>query len=445
MPPGKGRPGPRIRVTPPGKKAKEILERDFKTISSCLTRNYPLVIERGYGSYIEDVDGNVYLDFCSGITVDALGHGAPEVNKAIIQQLNKISHAAFSDFYAELPVAFAEDVLSLIPRSDTVFFVNSGTEANEAAMKVARHHTKRPNFLAFHSSFHGRTYGSLSLTASKAVHKAGFGPFLPVEHAPYAYCYRCPFNKEEENCDLECTRYIEDVIFKKHSPGDDFAALFVEPIQGEGGYIVPPARFHHELNRICEEQGILLVADEVQAGFYRTGKFLASEHFGLKPDIVTLAKALGGGLPLGAMVSRERVMTWKVCSGAYANTFGANMLACAAGKAALEHMRKSGTPKKVEKKGKLALNFLKELMDKHDVIGDVRGKGLMIGVELVKDRKTKVPAIAERNSIIVKAFQEGLLLLPAGESTIRIAPPLNISEEELLLGLEMLEKNLHDY
>jgi 4-aminobutyrate aminotransferase len=443
MPRNNGRGKPRIQIRPPGKKAKEILKRDFKIISSCLTRGYPLVIERGYGSYIEDVDGNVYLDFSSGITVDALGHSNPEVNSAITRQLQKISHAAFSDFYAELPVEFAENIVSLMPKDlDTVFFVNSGTEANEAAMKVARHQTKRPNFLAFHGSFHGRTYGSLSLTASKAVHKAGFGPFLPVEHAPYAYCYRCPFDKKEESCDLECARYIEDVIFKKHSPGDDFAALFVEPIQGEGGYIVPPAKFHRELNRICEEQGILLVADEVQTGVYRTGKFLASEHFGLKPDIVTLAKALGGGLPLGAMISREKVMTWKVCSGAYANTFGGNMLACAAGKAALEYMGKNDIPQGVIKKGKLALDFLKELKGRHEVIGDVRGKGLMIGVELVKDRKTKAPAIAERNTVILRAFQEGLLLLPAGESAVRIVPPLNISEEDLVLGLELFEKIL---
>jgi len=429
---------PKMRVKPPGPRAKRTMIRDSMIMSPSLTRDLPLVVEKSYGSNVEDIDGNVYLDFTSGVAVANIGHSNPEVTKAISSQVKKVSHVCFSDFYADLPVRFAERLKEFLPKSlNTVFLSNSGSETIEAAMKLARYHTKRKHFLAFYGGFHGRTFGALSLTSSKSIQRKNFGPLLPVHHAPYAYCYRCPFGKNPRECETECVRYIEDYIFKREVPADEFAACFVEPIQGEGGYIVPPRKFHTELKKLCEENGILYVADEIQAGCFRTGKFLASEHFGITPDIVCLSKAIGGGLPIGVTVASKKIMNWPPKT--HANTFGGNMLACASGIAVLDYLEENRIGEKVERDGKHALEFLEKLKDEARLIGDVGGKGLMIGVELVKDQKKKEPAVKERNMIVNNAFEKGLVLLGCGDSSIRIAPPLTIEREDLDIGLEILK------
>ena len=432
---------PKMRVKPPGPRARRTIIRDSMVISPSLTREIPLVVESAQGSNIEDIDGNIYLDFASAVGVANVGHSNPEIVKAITEQAKKVSHVCFSDFYAELPVRLAERLTELLPKSlNHVFYSNSGAEAIESAMKLARYHTKRKHFLAFYGAFHGRTFGALSLTASKAVHKKNFGPLLPVVHSPYAYCYRCPFGKDCKDCDTDCVRYIEDYIFKKEVPPDEIAGCFVEPIQGEGGYIVPPRKFHTELKKICEEHDILYVADEIQSGCFRTGKFLASEHFGITPDIVCLSKALGGGVPIGVTISSKKIMNW--APGTHANTFGGNMLACASGIAVLDYFDQHNIGERVEKNGKFALNYLDDLTSESKLIGDVRGKGLMIGIELVKNQKTKEPAVKERNEIIKKAFEKGLILVGCGESSIRIAPPLTIEKEDLETGLEILRNTM---
>jgi 4-aminobutyrate aminotransferase len=430
---------PKMLKQPPGPKAKKILAQDSKLISPSLTREAPLVLDRAEGSNLWDVDGNCYIDFCAGVAVANVGHSNPLVTKAVETQLKKASHAAFSDFYSELPLKLAEKIKEVVPKKlDTFFFSNSGTEAVEAAMKLARWSQRRPFFLAFYGSFHGRTYGSLSLTQSKPVHKEGFGPFLSAIHAPYAYCYRCAYGKEPESCSMECVSYIEDSLLRKIVSPEDVCGVFVEPIQGEGGYIVPPKRFHVELRELCERHDILYIADEIQCGNFRTGKFLASELFGVIPDIVCMGKAIGGGLPIGITVANRKLMDWP--PGAHANTFGGNLLACAAGIATLDFMVAKKLGIKAEKDGDHVLKRLREMQQKYNIIGDVRGKGLMAGIELVKDRETKEHAVEERKRIIDIAFNKGLVLLPAGTSVIRIAPPLTITREELDAGLDILDQ-----
>jgi 4-aminobutyrate aminotransferase len=432
---------PRIRVKPPGPRAKRTIIRDSIIASPSYARDLPLVVEKAYGSNLEDIDGNVYLDFAAGVAVANVGHSNPDVVKAITNQAKKVSHVCFGDFYADAPIRFAERLRDFLPKNlSKVFFTNSGAETIEAALKMARYHTKRKYFLGFYGGFHGRTYGALSVSCSREVHKRRFGPMLPVMHAPYAYCYRCPFGKDHRDCNTECIRYIEDYIFKKEMPAEEFAACVVEPIQGEGGYIVPPRKFHKELKKLCEENGILYVADEIQAGCYRTGKFLASEHFGIKPDIVCLSKAIGAGVPMGVAVASKKIMNWAPRT--HSNTFGGNMLASAAALASLDYMDDHHIGEKVEKDGKYALDFLQELQQESKHIGDVRGKGLMIGVELVKDKNTKEPAIKETNEIIKRIFEKGLVMISCGESTLRIAPPLTMTRDDLKTGLELLRNTL---
>ncbi len=406
-----------------------------------MVRAYELVLEKAYGVNFEDIDGNVYLDFNSGIAVMNFGHSNPVITRAIRDQLEKASHPAFLEFYSELPVRFCEELVSLMPNGlDAVFLSNSGAEAVEAAMKLARYHTQRKYFLSFRGSFHGRTFGALSLTASKAVQRARFGPFLSTVHAPYAYPYRFKDPEDGDACATECIEYIEEEIFEKEVSPDEFAAIFVEPVQGEGGYIVPPKKFIQELRRICDQHGILLVDDEVQSGCFRTGRFLAIEHFDVKPDVVCLAKALGGGLPIGATISSRKIMDWP--RGAHANTFGGNLLSCAAGRAVLSLMRKPGFADQIKRKGEHIMKYLQDLQKDQKVIGDVRGLGLMIGVEFVEDRRTKKPAEKLRDLIIRIAFEKGLALLPAGKSVIRIAPPFVIERDDIDAGLEILSDSV---
>lgn len=420
----------------PGKKSREIIKRDHKVISQCLTREYSFVFKRSKDAYLWDVDGKKYLDFAAGVAVANIGHTNPDVMKAIREQTKLATHCGFSDFYAELPVRFAEELLTITPSNlQQVFFTNSGAETLEAAYKLARWHSKKKWCIAFNPSFHGRTMGALSLTSSKPVIKKRFDPFLPVKHTPYPYCYRCAFNCDEESCNFECLNAVERLMKKMKG---DTASVFIEPIMGEGGYVVPPKEFHKGLKKLCEKNNVLLCADEVQSGNFRTGKFLAMEHFNVKADIVAISKAIGGGVPFGVMLSSKKIMNW--VNGVHANTFGGNLLACAAGLATIKYMKKHNIGKNAERIGKVIMKRLNEMQEKNDIIGDVRGKGLMIGVEFVKNRRTKKPAVKERKDILCKAVDNGLVLIPAGESTIRLAPPLIITKEQADKAMDIFEE-----
>jgi len=420
-----------------GARTEEIIARDKKVGTPSATREYDFSFARGKGCYVWDADGKKYLDFAAGIAVLSAGHANPEINAAVKRQLDHGSHCGFYDFYAEVPVAFEEKLVSLMPHGlDKVFLTNSGTETVEAAYKLARRHSGRMLTVAFEKCFHGRTMGSLSMTCSKSVQRDGFGPFLPVHHIPYPYFYRSGFSSPEE-CSDACLQ-IADSFFRHHD--EDIAAMFVEPIQGEGGYIVPPKGFLAGLKKLCSEHGIIFVADEVQTGCYRTGTFLACEQFGVKPDIVCLAKAIGGGFPIGAMVSTREIMDWP--PGAHANTFGGNLVSCAAGLANLSFLEKKKAGENAAKLGKILLERLNEMKETHKIIGDVRGMGLMAGIEMVRNGNEKTPARKEVATLLELCKDSGLLLLPAGQSVVRFCPPLIIKKEQLLHGLDIIEKCL---
>ncbi len=418
--------------------ARELLERDRGVSSSSLARVYPLVVKRAFGVNIEDVDGNVFLDFNSGIAVMNIGHSHPKVVQAIKKQSEIMTHGAYLEFYSELPVLLIEKLLRFIPALDKAFLTNSGTESIEAAMKLARYYTKRKYFISFYGGFHGRSLGALGLTSSKVVHRKDFGPFLPVIHVPYANPYRSPLNVSGEASAQASLDYLNNVVFETEVSPEEVAAIFVEPVQGEGGYVVPPKEFLKGLREICTKHGILYVADEVQAGCFRTGKFLGTNHFGVEPDVVCLSKALGGGLPLGAMVCRDEYMTWP--AGSHSSTFGGNLLSCAAGLAALDIMSEPNFGPNVLKSGERIMRQLKEFQSAIEQIGDVRGLGLMIGMEMIRGRGEKEPDAELRDEIVRDAFENGLSILPAGESSIRVAPPLIISEEDIDSGLGIIRK-----
>ncbi len=431
---------PKIVTELPGPKARTFLKMDSKYISPSYTRSYPAVIEKGSGVWVTDVDGNEFLDFSAGIAVLATGHCHPEITKAIKEQSEKLLHMSGTDFYYPYQIDLAEKLAEIVPgaKNKKVFFGNSGAESIECAMKLARYHTRRPRYIAFTGAFHGRTYGALSLTSSKAGQRRFFGPLLPdVTHVPYAYCYRCPFNLNYPGCNLECIKYIEEVVFKKIAPPEEVAAVFVEPIQGEGGYVVPPESFIPALRKLCNDYDIILVDDEVQAGMGRTGKMFAIEHFNTKADMYCIAKGIASGLPLGVCVSNSSLMDWP--PGAHASTFGGNPVSCAAALKTIE-LLENGLIDNAARLGELALNIMNELKEHYDFIGDVRGKGLMIGVEFVTDKKTKTPVKDKRDAVVYEAFKQGLLILGAGESVIRIIPPLVINEQELQTGLDIIEQ-----
>ncbi len=418
------------------RRSRDIISRDHKAISPSASRPYDLVADHAQGSTIFDVDGNDYIDFAAGVSVMNIGYGCREVIDAVAAQIEKMFHCEFMDFYAEPPLEFAEKLREMTGY-EKVFLSNSGAESVEAAMKLAFWYTRRNGILAFYRAFHGRTLGALSLTSSKIRHKEHF-PSIRAVHTYYAYCYRCPFNLECSECGIACAQEIERTIFKRESSPKDTAAIVVEPIQGEGGFIVPPPEFHKELRRICDENDILLIADEVQSSGFRTGKFMAMENFDVRADIVCMAKSIGGGTPLGATLSTSKIMSWP--SGTHSNTFGGNLLASAAGLAALKFMESNRLGEKAVEKGTYLMKRLNELKDEYQIIGDVRGMGLMIGIELVE--KNKEPAAEKRDLIIERAVEEGLILLPAGDSVIRFVPPLVITKEEIDCGLEMFENAL---
>jgi 4-aminobutyrate aminotransferase len=421
---------PNLKTALPGPKAKALIERDGKVVSPSYTRDYPFVIARGVGATVEDVDGNVFLDCAAGIAVNSTGHSHPKVVAAIVDQAQKFLHMSGTDFYYEPQVRLGEDLAATAPFPGPVrtFYANSGTEANEAAIKMARYHTKRFGILGFLGSFHGRTLGSLSLTSSRAIQRRGFGP-MPAGtfHAPYATCYRCPVGLTPDRCGAECLEFLEEQVLVHLISPDDVAAVLVEPIQGEGGYVVPAKAFHERLRALTTKHGMLLMVDEVQSGMGRTGKMWAIEHFGVQPDVVTAAKGIASGLPLGVAIARSDVMAWP--PGAHASTFGGNPVSCAAAIATIELLRES-LVKNAAEVGEHLLAGLRALMDKHTIIGDVRGKGLMVGVELVRDRQTKERATEERNAVVDEAFRRGLLILGAGRNAVRFSPPLVLSKAQ---------------
>ncbi len=428
----------------PGPKARAWLERDAAAISPSYTRAYPFVMDHGEGSIVWDVDGNRYIDFNAGISVCVTGHSHPAVVKAIQEQAERFIHMSGTDFYYPQQIELAEKLIAITPGDEPkqVFLANSGTEAVEAAIKLARYYTGRPRFLAFLGSFHGRTMGSLALTASKSVQRKGFAPLLPgVTHAPYGYCYRCFLNLKYPDCGIACVDYIEDTLFKTIVPPEEVAAIFVEPIQGEGGYVVPPPEFHVRLKELAERYDILFVADEVQSGMGRTGKMFAIEHWGVVPDIVCIAKGIASGMPLGAMVAKKSLMTWE--AGSHASTFGGNPVCCAAALATIE-LIEGGLMENAARMGQRIMDRLEEMKGDHPSIGEVRGKGLMIGIELVKDKGSKEPAHELRNDVLQRAFRKGLLLLGCGPSTVRIMPALNIDAETVDEGLAIFEEALRE-
>lgn len=414
----------------PGPRAKAVIARDAQWISPSYTRGYPMVAKSGRGAMVEDVDGNVFLDFAAGIAVVATGHCHPHVVDAIQKQAAELIHISGTDFYYPNMVEFAERLANIAPGKEPkkVYFGNSGTEAIEAAIKLARYHTRRDKIIAFHGCFHGRTLGSLSLTASKAVQRKGFGALLAgVFHIPYPNAYRCPYgNPAPCNC-VEAATVLERETFKRLVDPEEVAAIFIEPIQGEGGYVPAPKEFLLELQRICRKHGILLVSDEVQSGMGRTGKWWAGDHAGIEPDIICVAKGIASGMPLSATIARASLMDWK--PGAHASTFGGNPVCVAAALATMDLLESHY----IDNTGRIGEFLMQRMADwprRHKIVGDVRGKGLMIGVEIVRDQKTKERAGDLREAIVNHAFEKGLLLLGAGENTIRIAPPLLVDEEQ---------------
>jgi 4-aminobutyrate aminotransferase len=434
--------GPKIRTKLPGPNAQKVLKGDAQYISPSYTRSYPLVAKRGRGVVVEDVDGNEFLDFSAGIAVVSTGHCHPDVVKAIQKQAGELIHMSGTDFYYENMITLAERLAKIAPMSGPVrvYYGNSGTEAIEAAMKMARYHTRRQGIIAFYGAFHGRTMGALSLTASKVQQRRRFFPLVPgVEHVPFPYLYRRPEGMSEAQFIKECVSFIEDKIFKTVMPPEECAAIFIEPVQGEGGYVPAPKEYVQELRRICDKHGILLVADEVQCGAGRTGKMWAIEHTGVEPDIVTMAKGIASGMPLGVTVARAEIMDW--VPGSHASTFGGNPICIEAALATLDVLEREAM-RNAEVVGNHILRRTSRWIETHSMVGDVRGRGLMIGIEIVKDKKTRATAHDERDRIVELAFERGVLFLGSGENTIRIAPPLIVTQEQADIAMDVLEECL---
>ena len=426
----------------PGPKAQAIIKRDHEVVSPSYPRGYPFVMDHGRGTQVWDVDGNRFLDFAAGIAVVSTGHSHPQVVRAIQEQAEKFIHIS-SDFYHPLWVELAEKLNEIAPISEDAisFMTNSGTESVEAAIKLARHYTGRSQFVGFLGGFHGRTMGAVTFTASKPIYHRGFYPLMNgVTHIPYPDPYRPILQRRDgEDYGETIVRYLEEQILGHVLPAEEIAGILVEPIQGEGGYIVPTPGFFPALRKLCDRYGILLIADEIQSGMGRTGKWWAIQHFGIEPDIVCVAKGIASGVPLGVMMAREEVMDWP--RSAHGNTFGGNPLACAAALATI-NLIENGFMQNAEELGGYTMQVLDQISSRHPSIGEVRGRGLMIGVEFVKDRQTREPDEKLRDRIVDLAFQHGLLLLGCGKNTIRITPPLNVSRSEVNEAMEIFEECL---
>ena len=427
----------------PGPRARAIVERDARSVSQAYGRPYPFVMSHGRGSEVWDVDGNRFIDFTAGIAVTSTGHSHPAVVGAIKDAADKFLHVS-SDFYHERMVQLAEKLDEIMPMQEhsQTFFTNSGTESVEGAIKLARRATGRSRFIGFVGAFHGRTMGSLAFTASKITQQQGFFPTMPgVVHIPFPNPYRPLLAGADQG--LAVLDYLENVVFQSLVPPNDVAAILLEPIQGEGGYVVPPDGFIPGLRELCDKYGILLIVDEVQSGIGRTGKWFAVEHWDVEPDIVTLAKGIASGMPLGAFTARESIMS-KWDAGAHGNTYGGNPLSTAAALATLRLVEEEGMLENAARMGRLIQEQARDMMDRHPSIGHIRGKGLMVGVELVTDRVTKEPAKRVVKDLLQFAFARGLLLLPCGVSTIRFMPPLNVSPEIVEEGLFIFNQALSE-
>ncbi len=434
---------PKIKVTPPGPKAKKIVERDAAVISPSFGRAYPLVIERGEGNIVVDVDGNEFIDMNAGLAVCSVGHSHPKVIKAIKDQVDKFIHYSYTDFFYDGYVNLSEVLHNLVPgkHKKKFFYGNSGAEAIEAAMKVSRWHSQRQGLLAYIGSFHGRTMGAVSLTASKPYQRRRFSPLVPgVEHIFYPYCYRCPFHLECPDCNYTCVDYIDEYLFHKYVPAEEVAMLLAEPIQGEGGYVVPPDGYFKKLKKLLDENGILFAVDEVQSGIGRTGKWFAIEHWSVVPDIVCMAKGIAAGMPLGVMASRADIQDWT--PGSHASTFGGNPVSCAAALAVIDVIKSEKLLENSQREGAYIKKRLEEMTETHPMMGDVRGKGLMVGVELVKDKDTKEYAKQETEDVMMECFRQGLAIVNCGVNVIRWMPPLTITRDLVDPSLEIFEKSL---
>lgn len=431
---------PKIVVTPPGPKARELVKKDEQFVSPSYVRFYPLVVESAKGCIVKDVDGNEYIDFNSGLVCLNVGHNHPEVIAAIKNQCNRFLHYSNTDFYYREVVDLAEKLTEITPGryAKKVYFGNSGAEAIEAAIKLAKWHTRKPQFLGFISAFHGRTTGALSFTASKPVQRRYFFPLMPgVTHVPYPYCYRCPFKQTHPDCHFWCIDFIEEFVIQKYVPPEEIAAIFFEPIQGESGYVVPPLGYFQRLKKLADKYGILLIDDEVQTGIGRTGKWFAIEHWNVTPDIICSAKALASGLPLGATIAKARIMDW--VGGSHASTFGGNPLSCVAANAVINVIKKEKLLENATKQGAYIFKRLEDLKEQNEIVGDVRGKGLMVGMEIVENKDSKKPASKLASEIMMRSWKRGVAVITCGVSTIRLVPPLNITRELADAALEIIE------
>ncbi len=420
---------PHICTELPGPNARKQLERDEAFVSPSYTRAYPLVVDCGSGAVIRDVDGNLFLDFTAGIAVCTTGHCHPEVVAAIRDQAGKLIHMSGTDFYYTPQIDLAEVLAGLAPGESPkkVFFCNSGAEAVEAGLKLSRHHSHRNRVVAFYGAFHGRTYGAMSLSASKLQHRRSFSPLVPdIHHVPY------PRNVSEGVKEIE-------VLFQRTAPPDEVAAIFIEPVQGEGGYYPAPLQFLRDLRALCDRHGILLVVDEVQSGMGRTGKMFAIEHAGIEPDIICLAKGVASGLPLGAIIAKSAIMDWP--PGSHASTFGGNPVACRAALTTIELLQREYMAN-AEARGQQLRHGLGELLEAHDCLAHVRGLGLMTAVDVLNERGDYDPK--SRDAIIQTAFERGLLLLGCGESALRFCPPLCVTEEQVETCLRLLGEVVAD-
>ena len=436
---------PNIVVSPPGPKARDLVKKDERFISPSYVRYYPLVVDSANGCVVKDVDGNEYIDLNAGIACMNVGHNHPKVVNAIKSQCDRFLHYSNTDFYYKEVINLAEKLAEITPGTfeKKAFFGNSGTEAIEAAVKLAKWHTRKQLFIGFISAFHGRTVGALSFTASKPAQRRYFSPLMPgVAHVPYAYCYRCPFKLTYPECHHWCVDFIDEFVLQKYAPPEDVAAMLFEPIQGEGGYVVPPPEYFQRLKKLADKYGLLLIDDEVQSGIGRTGKWFAIEHWNVEPDIMCIAKALASGLPIGAMVANAKVMDWT--GGSHASTFGGNPLSCAAATAVIEVIKEERLLENANKQGAYALKRLGELQERSEIVGDVRGKGLMIGVELVEDKESKKPAAQKAAQVIIRSWKRGVAIVTCGASTIRIVPPLTIQREMLDTALDIVEDTIEE-
>ena len=436
---------PKIVVRPPGPKAREIVEKDARVISQSFVRFYPLVIDGGKGAVLRDVDGNEYIDFNSGLVCLNVGHCHPKVIEAVKRQTDRYLHYSNTDFLYGEVVDLAERLGEITPSkyAKKVFFGNSGAEAIEGAAKLARWHMRRPRFIAFISAFHGRTLGSVSFTASKPVQMRYFFPLVPgVTHVPYPNCYRCPFHLTYPECSYWCVDFIDEYVLQKYVPPEEVAAFVFEPIQGEGGYVVPPDGYFQRLKKLADKYGILMVDDEVQAGMARTGKWWAIEHWGVDPDIICSAKSIAAGLPLSAIIADEKIMDWE--GGTHASTFGGNPVSCVAALAVIDIIKNEKLLENATQQGAYIMKRMRELMQESEIIGDIRGKGLMIGVEIVEDKESKKVAAEKANEIMMRCWRRGVALITCGKSTLRIAPPLVITRELVDSALDIITSTIRE-